>query len=82
MVLMLAHEIDQQMVRESLMDASFWTDSRRPFPPVVLLAKEWLEERYPCDDAVWTVAQKENYSIDVSLSVIPGTGKENDEFNR
>ena len=81
MVLMLAHEIDQQQVREFLTKAArqcVFTTS--PFPPLVLQAKEWLEEHYPCDDAVWTVAQLEDHSIRASLSVIPGTGK--DEFNR
>ena len=79
---MRAQDIDQQQVQSTLTYAFPASAQYIGFPPPVLQAKEWLEKHYPCDDAVWSVAQTEDNSINASLSVIPGTGKENDEFNR
>jgi hypothetical protein len=69
---MLAAEVDAKQVMDEVVEA-FRGQQITGYPPIVLQIKEWVEARYPCNDAVWTVALEDNGSVDVTLSVVPGT---------
>jgi hypothetical protein len=72
---MLAYQVDQQQVSDALAHVNFpWGSYIRA--TVENKAQEWLEEHYPCDDAVWTVEWMRDYSLRAQLSVIPGFEKE------
>ena len=72
---MLAAEVDAKQVLDEVVEA-FRGQQISGYPPIVLQIKEWVEARYPCNDAVWTVALDDNNRVDVILSVVPGTESE------
>ena len=72
---MLAVEVDAQKVLDEVV-AEFRGQHISGYPPIVLQIKQWVEARYPCDDAVWSVALEDNGSVDVTLSMVLGTENE------